>query len=687
MCSDKESFRSKKDMKPTLSLANSKSTEIKEIGTTNFEILDSGETRSVKLSNTLYVPDLKSNLLSVGKITESGFKVTFQKDSAKITGQNLETETKKRHSSSESATEEVMYERTDLWISRDHVCSWNKQVPSRNVRTRAHNIYSRRQGPRSVARRAKTPFEIWSLFMTRDIIDGIALNTDIYILAKSGLNADEDEIKALLGLLPLAGVFHSNRLNLCDLHNTDSTDIEIFSSTMSLERLRFLLRCMRFDDHATRSERKLQDKLAPIQMVFDSFVRNCTENYMYYPHVTIDEVLVSFKGRCPFRAYIPSKAAEYGIKIFELSDLETYYVSKMEVYVGKQNEGPHQMDTSSKGFAVQLLEVEEASLWTTGSGGPRATTNGWIMHVTTQGTAKSQISTIRMAQMSWSSEREKLHRKMKMFLDQSVSPLLSMMALDQMIHRKDGQKEGAMEGLRALSDGLTAAGRGHRHQPGETVDPAKADQRFRHERCMAKTLCGLNPFLDEFGILRVGRRLSRVHLEEEAKHPTLISYHGIIIDLLIRREHDRQLHAGAAQTLAALRENFWILRGRSTVKRIICMCRICRMAARLFQQRMGDLPAMRVNVGVDFVELLLIRGESSKHVSNKTYICLFTSMVVRAIHFELVPDLTIDSFLRALRWFVSRRSRLDIIQSDNFRTFHQRTKLGDCPTSSGIGTC
>ncbi|XP_003378069.1 40S ribosomal protein S15 [Trichinella spiralis] len=72
--------------------------------------------------------------------------------------------------SSDSETEEVIHERSDSWIGRDRVCSWNKQEPSKNVRTRAHNIYSGRQGPRSAARHAKTPFEIWSLLMTKDII-------------------------------------------------------------------------------------------------------------------------------------------------------------------------------------------------------------------------------------------------------------------------------------------------------------------------------------------------------------------------------------------------------------------------------------------------------------------------------------------------------------------------------------
>ncbi|KRZ80991.1 hypothetical protein T10_9699 [Trichinella papuae] len=46
---------------------------------------------------------------------------------------------------------------------------------------------------------------------------------------RSAKDTDEDEIKALLGLLLLAGIFRSNRLNLCDFYNTDGTGVEIFS--------------------------------------------------------------------------------------------------------------------------------------------------------------------------------------------------------------------------------------------------------------------------------------------------------------------------------------------------------------------------------------------------------------------------------------------------------------------------
>ncbi|KRX72590.1 hypothetical protein T06_1513 [Trichinella sp. T6] len=160
------------------------------------------------------------------------------------------------------------------------------------------------------------------------------------------------------------------------------------------------------------------------------------------------------------------------------------------------------------------------------------------------------------------------------------------------------------------------------------------------DTAMTKMLCGLNPFLDEFGDLRVGGRLGRAQSEEETKFPALLHRKGMIVDLLITREHNR--HA---------------------VERVLRTCWICRrVAARPFRQRMGDLPAARVNparpfsnVGIDFVGPLLIRSKSSKYVSKKAYIFLFTCMVVRAIHLELVPDQTIERFLRAWRRFVTRR--------------------------------
>ncbi|KAB0795818.1 hypothetical protein PPYR_09879 [Photinus pyralis] len=84
-----------------------------------------------------------------------------------------------------------------------------------------------------------------------------------------------------------------------------STGVPIFRMTMVLQRFQFLLCCLRFDNYETRQERVALDKLAPIRTIFDAFVTKCRQAYSPSMYVTIDEQLVAFRGKCPFRQYIP----------------------------------------------------------------------------------------------------------------------------------------------------------------------------------------------------------------------------------------------------------------------------------------------------------------------------------------------------------------------------------------------
>ena len=88
-------------------------------------------------------------------------------------------------------------------------------------------------------------------------------------------------MKALFGLLYLAGVLKSKRLNLKGVYDINGTAVEIFPLTMSMNRMLFLLRNLRFDDAETRNERKNVDKLAPIRDIFNTFVNNCKSAYTY----------------------------------------------------------------------------------------------------------------------------------------------------------------------------------------------------------------------------------------------------------------------------------------------------------------------------------------------------------------------------------------------------------------------
>lgn len=88
---------------------------------------------------------------------------------------------------------------------------------------------------------------------------------------------------------------------------------------------------------------------------------------------------------------------------------------------------------------------------------------------------------------------------------------------------------------------------------------------------------------------------------------------------------------------------------------------------------MGDLPHFRVtpakaflNVGVDYAGLFKIKVLRNK--SDKAYLCLFV-FAIRAIHLELVSNLSTAAFLNSLRRFIARRGKCTNIYSDNDTNF------------------
>lgn len=172
-------------------------------------------------------------------------------------------------------------------------------------------------------------------------------------------DATLEDQKAFIGLLYIAGLNRSNRQNLNDLWRTDGTGVEIFRTTMSLQRFYCLQNCLTFDDKNTRDQRKKTDNLAAIRDIFDNFVENIQKHYVPSENCTIDEMLLSFRGRCPFRVYIHNKPAKYGIKIQALVDAEKFYILKLEVYAGKQPPGPYQLSNKAFDIVNRLVEPKK----------------------------------------------------------------------------------------------------------------------------------------------------------------------------------------------------------------------------------------------------------------------------------------------------------------------------------------
>ncbi|GFU33236.1 integrase catalytic domain-containing protein [Trichonephila clavipes] len=107
---------------------------------------------------------------------------------------------------------------------------------------------------------------------------------------------------------------------------------------------------------------------------------------------------------------------------------------------------------------------------------------------------------------------------------------------------------------------------------------------------------------------------------------------------------------------------------------MIRICLVCKKySAKPADQLSGQLPRDRITqsppfqiVGIDFTGAILVKNNQG---TRKSYVSLFTCAVTRAVHLELVSDMSTKCFLLALRRFLARRGNCKVIYSDNARTF------------------
>ena len=145
--------------------------------------------------------------------------------------------------------------------------------------------------------------------------------------------------------------------------------------------------------------------------------------------------------------------------------------------------------------------------------------------------------------------------------------------------------------------------------------------------------------------------------------------------------HEKVSDNGTKEALTAeLRSKFWIIRGRQFVRKVIHKCVLCRRhdAKSYRPPDPPALPPYRVTedypfsyTGVDFAGPLYVK--ESQDVK-KVYNALFTSTVSRAVHLDIVSDLTAEAFLRCFRRFTARGGVPLEIRSDNDKTLKSAAK-------------
>ena len=253
----------------------------------------------------------------------------------------------------------LQIEEVPLKLRGKNKFKWSGKTEKKSFRTNKRNLVIHLPGNKAAARGVTSGTSAWSLFFTDDILNNIVIYTNKEILSqrenytRDRPAIDEDvantnvrpsyvrdtnviEIKALCGLYYYAGALNMNSVTTKELFNKE-TGLPFFRATMSESRFAFLTNCLRFDDKDTRKERRETDRLAPIRDVFQVIISKCSELYTPSEFCTLDEQLISFRGRCPFKMYIPSKPDKYGMKMLAFCDAKTFYLLNAEIYIGKNS--------------------------------------------------------------------------------------------------------------------------------------------------------------------------------------------------------------------------------------------------------------------------------------------------------------------------------------------------------------
>ncbi|XP_063838177.1 uncharacterized protein LOC135087309 [Ostrinia nubilalis] len=214
----------------------------------------------------------------------------------------------------------------------------------------------------------------------------------------------------------------------------------------------------------------------------------------------------------------------------------------------------------------------------------------------------------------------------------------------------------------------------------EEINCLKANKTIN---CKSK-LIAFNPILDQNGVLRVGGRLRHANIDQETKHPAIIPSNTRLADLLIDEAHELTYHGGPRLTTSILRRKYWLIGGIRATKKRLRLCIKCRKHNPDQQnQLMGDLPPARSNpsrpflhTGVDYTGHVMIKANKGRGIkTTKGYVAVFICMATKAVHLELVSDLTASAFPSALRRMAARRGVPAHIYSDQGRNFIGANKI------------
>ncbi|XP_062708901.1 uncharacterized protein LOC134288340 [Aedes albopictus] len=249
------------------------------------------------------------------------------------------------------------------------------------------------------------------------------------------------------------------------------------------------------------------------------------------------------------------------------------------------------------------------------------------------------------------------HRSLEGLIRRDVEQILQPMRQEELqfgekVLLKQAQREGFLEEIEVL----------------ENKRDSNSTANIRKSCCLYQ----LHPILDADGLIRMDGRLALSEaIPFDQKFPIILPRRHTVTALIIQSYHEKFGHGNRETVFNELRQRFYIPKLRSMIKSVTKDCSWCRVnRCQPKVPLMAPLPVQRVtppfrpfcSVGVDYlgpVEVSIGRRRE------KRWIALFTCLAVRAVHLEVVHNLTTEACLMAIRRFICRRGSPNEFFSDN----------------------
>lgn len=182
------------------------------------------------------------------------------------------------------------------------------------------------------------------------------------------------------------------------------------------------------------------------------------------------------------------------------------------------------------------------------------------------------------------------------------------------------------------------------------------------------------PFIDVDGVMRVRGRTQTGNLDFDS--PVILYARGRRARAWLRWQHVRLGHCGVGPLMHHAREKFLFIDLRTVCRNVVASCQTCvERRGRLIEVPQGLLPRERTTggsafrfIGIDFL------GPFNLNSSVKRWVLLSTCMTSRAVHLEVVRNVSTADVWHSLVMLFSRRGVPEVIYSDNGTSFARASK-------------